>query len=387
MNLIVIINDKFYNDNIDISKKVCEEIENSIVYNPYEVALMLENILNEGIKENFEDLEIWRNLVVEIAKEIKDKYQNHLIIPLNIDIIENLLLLKHDFLNIDSEVYIFNIIRSTDLVQNNNEEVYQNIIVNSKSNENIKLIIMDKIKILSSDFLNNEFLINKTYLIKGSKIDMNLLNSSHQSVKSLYRKKPNYEIILETHPLVIQQELNIEKLEKYLMPTKSIESNSEDIKNMARKLVGNEKDKLIIIGKILEFTRNIEFDDELSIRIYEGEDTQSAVNTINRMKGTYTECTNVFIALCRAISVPAKFILGKTSKNLYHTWAEVYIQGVGWIPVETRINIPININKAYFGITNKHIKLYEGIDFEDIGVKLYNLDIDLKILSKEEVYD
>ncbi|MEO2512459.1 transglutaminase-like domain-containing protein, partial [Clostridium tertium] len=227
----------------------------------------------------------------------------------------------------------------------------------------------------------------KTYIIKGSKIDINLLNSSHQSVKNLYKKKPNYEVILETHPLIIQQELNIERLEKYLMPTKSIESDSKDIKKLVENLIRNEKDKLIIINKILEFTRNIEFDDELSTRIYEGEDTQSALNTINIMKGGYSECTNVFIALCRAANIPAKFILGKTSKNLYHTWAEVYIQGVGWIPVETRINIPVDINKGYFGITNKHIKIYEGVDFEDINVKLYNLDIDLKVLNKEEFYD
>ncbi|MDI9216308.1 hypothetical protein [Clostridium tertium] len=47
----------------------------------------------------------------------------------------------------------------------------------------------------------------------------------------------------------------------------------------------------------------------------------------------------------------------------------------------------MDINKGYFGITNKHIKIYEGVDFEDINVKLYNLDIDLKVLNKEEFYD
>lgn len=386
VDLIVIINNVF-NNNIDISKKVCEEIENSIVYNPYEVTLMLDNILKKDIKENFEDLDIWNKLIVDIAREIHNKYAKHLIVPIKIKKIENLLLLKNSFLNIDSEVYVFNITSSIDYIQNDREEEYNNININDKSNENIKSIIIDKIKILSSDFLNNEFLINKTYIIKGSKIDVNLLNSSHQSVKNLYRKKPNYEIILETHPLIIQQELNIERLEKYLMPTKSIECDSKEIKKLAENLIGNEKNKLIIINKILEFTRNIEFDDELSTRIYEGEDTQSALNTINIMKGGYSECTNVFIALCRASNIPAKFILGKTSKNLYHTWAEVYIQGVGWIPVETRINIPVDINKGYFGITNKHIKIYEGVDFEDINVKLYNLDIDLKVLNKEEFYD
>jgi len=388
VNLIVVINNVFNNNNnIDISKKVCEEIENSIVYNPYEVALMLDNILKKDIKENFEDLDIWNKLIVDIAREIQNKYKKHLIVPTKINKIANLILLKNSFLNIDSEVYIFNITNSIDYIQNDKEEEYHNININDKSNENIKSIIIDKIKILSSDFLNNEFLVNKTYIIKGSKIDINLLNSSHQSVKNLYKKKPNYEVILETHPLIIQQELNIERLEKYLMPTKSIESDSKDIKKLVKNLIRNEKDKLIIINKILEFTRNIEFDDELSTRIYEGEDTQSALNTISTMKGGYSECTNVFIALCRAANIPAKFILGKTSKNLYHTWAEVYIQGVGWIPVETRINIPVDINKGYFGITNKHIKIYEGVDFEDINVKLYNLDIDLKVLNKEEFYD
>lgn len=387
VNLIVIINNVFNNDNnIDISKNVCEEIENSIVYNPYEVALMLDNILKKDIKENFEDLDIWNKLIVDIAREIQNKYEKHLIVPTKINKIANLILLKNSFLNIDSEVYIFNITSSIDYIQNDKEE-YHNININDKSNNNIKSIIIDKIKILRSDFLNNEFLVNKTYIIKGSKIDINLLNSSHQSVKNLYKKKPNYEVILETHPLIIQQELNIERLEKYLMPTKSIESDSKDIKKLVENLIRNEKDKLIIINKILEFTRNIEFDHELSTRIYEGEDTQSALNTINIMKGGYSECTNVFIALCRAANIPAKFILGKTSKNLYHTWAEVYIQGVGWIPVETRINIPVDINKGYFGITNKHIKIYEGVDFEDINVKLYNLDIDLKVLNKEEFYD
>lgn len=386
--MIVVINNVFNNNNnIDISKKVCEEIENSIVYNPYEVALMLDNILKKDIKENFEDLDIWNKLIVDIAREIQNKYKKHLIVPTKINKIANLILLKNSFLNIDSEVYIFNITNSIDYIQNDKEEEYHNINRNDKSNENIKSIIIDKIKILSSDFLNNEFLVNKTYIIKGSKIDINLLNSSHQSVKNLYKKKPNYEVILETHPLIIQQELNIERLEKYLMPTKSIESDSKDIKKLVKNLIRNEKDKLIIINKILEFTRNIEFDDELSTRIYEGEDTQSALNTISTMKGGYSECTNVFIALCRAANIPAKFILGKTSKNLYHTWAEVYIQGVGWIPVETRINIPVDINKGYFGITNKHIKIYEGVDFEDINVKLYNLDIDLKVLNKEEFYD
>lgn len=390
--MIVIINDRLndrLNDsNIDVSKKICEEIENSIVYNPYEVALMLDNILGENIKGNFEEFDIWNKLVIETAKEIQNKYQKHLIIPVRINKIENFAWLKNNLISIDSEVYAFNFSNNIEELKKEDERIYYNISVKDKSSDKIKSIIINKIRVLSSEFLNNEFLVNKTYIIKGSKIDINLLNSSHQSVKNLYRKKPNYEIILETHPLVIQQELNIETVEKYLLATKSIESDSKEVKNVVEKLIRNKENKFEIINNLLDFTRNIEFDDdELTMRIFEGGITQSAVNTIRSMKGNCAECTNVFIALCRSIGIPAKFILGKTSKNLYHTWAEVYIQGVGWIPVETRINIPIDINRGYFGITNKHIKIYEGIDFEDIGINLYNLDIDLKVVNKEGVYD
>lgn len=388
MKLIVIINDRLNDSNIDVSKKICEEIENSIVYNPYEVALMLDNILGENIKGNFEEFDIWNKLVIETAKEIQNKYQKHLIIPVRINKIENFAWLKNNLISIDSEVYAFNFSNNIEELKKEEERIYYNISVKDKSSDKIKSIIINKIRVLSSEFLNNEFLVNKTYIIKGSKIDINLLNSSHQSVKNLYRKKPNYEIILETHPLVIQQELNIETVEKYLLATKSIESDSKEVKNVVEKLIRNKENKFEIINNLLDFTRNIEFDDdELTMRIFEGGITQSAVNTIRSMKGNCAECTNVFIALCRAIGIPAKFILGKTSKNLYHTWAEVYIQGVGWIPVETRINIPIDINRGYFGITNKHIKIYEGIDFEDIGINLYNLDIDLKVVNKEGVYD
>lgn len=388
MKLIVIINDRLNDSNIDVSKKICEEIENSIVYNPYEVALMLDNILGENIKGNFEEFDIWNKLVIETAKEIQNKYQKHLIIPVRINKIENFAWLKNNLISIDSEVYAFNFSNNIEELKKEDERIYYNISVKDKSSDKIKSIIINKIRVLSSEFLNNEFLVNKTYIIKGSKIDINLLNSSHQSVKNLYRKKPNYEIILETHPLVIQQELNIETVEKYLLATKSIESDSKEVKNVVEKLIRNKENKFEIINNLLDFTRNIEFDDdELTMRIFEGGITQSAVNTIRSMKGNCAECTNVFIALCRSIGIPAKFILGKTSKNLYHTWAEVYIQGVGWIPVETRINIPIDINRGYFGITNKHIKIYEGIDFEDIGINLYNLDIDLKVVNKEGVYD
>lgn len=386
--MIVIINDRLNDSNIDVSKKICEEIENSIVYNPYEVALMLDNILGENIKGNFEEFDIWNKLVIETAKEIQNKYQKHLIIPVRINKIENFAWLKNNLISIDSEVYAFNFSNNIEELKKEDERIYYNISVKDKSSDKIKSIIINKIRVLSSEFLNNEFLVNKTYIIKGSKIDINLLNSSHQSVKNLYRKKPNYEIILETHPLVIQQELNIETVEKYLLATKSIESDSKEVKNVVEKLIRNKENKFEIINNLLDFTRNIEFDDdELTMRIFEGGITQSAVNTIRSMKGNCAECTNVFIALCRSIGIPAKFILGKTSKNLYHTWAEVYIQGVGWIPVETRINIPIDINRGYFGITNKHIKIYEGIDFEDIGINLYNLDIDLKVVNKEGVYD
>ncbi|MCF6158019.1 MAG: transglutaminase domain-containing protein [wastewater metagenome] len=58
--------------------------------------------------------------------------------------------------------------------------------------------------------------------------------------------------------------------------------------------------------------------------------------------GNCTDFHSVFIEFCRAVGIPAKFVIGfplpeergRHKINGYHCWAEFYLKGYGWIPVD-----------------------------------------------------
>ena len=64
--------------------------------------------------------------------------------------------------------------------------------------------------------------------------------------------------------------------------------------------------------------------------------------TLRQMKGNATDIAAVFVALCRAEGIPARTVLGfklpesgyAIGLRAYHSWAEFYLQGVGWVPVD-----------------------------------------------------
>lgn len=62
----------------------------------------------------------------------------------------------------------------------------------------------------------------------------------------------------------------------------------------------------------------------------------------NVRKGNCTDFHALFIGLCRASGIPAKFAIGFPLPEArgggeiggYHCWAEFYVKGIGWIPVD-----------------------------------------------------
>ncbi|MFZ3208646.1 MAG: transglutaminase domain-containing protein [Geobacteraceae bacterium] len=75
-------------------------------------------------------------------------------------------------------------------------------------------------------------------------------------------------------------------------------------------------------------------------------------------RGNCTDFHALFIGLCRASGIPARFIIGfpipegKIEGNIsgYHCWAEFYAEGRGWIPVDTsEANKNKSMKEYYFG--------------------------------------
>ncbi|MGL5380728.1 transglutaminase domain-containing protein [Clostridium sp.] len=406
--MIVIVNGAFGTGKTSVALNLTKSIPDSMLYDPEEVGFMLRNIISDDLKEekektdDFQDLDLWKRFVVKIADELISKYGKNLIVPITLKNSECLEYIKKGFESLDSQVYHFCLTASVETIHKRlikrgdtpgsfsfnktlpcieafkGLEFEEYVDTEEKTIEEVEKVILGRIQTLSNVFLEEEYLSKREYVLKLPRVDMSILNSAHQRVIHSQKKRNHFEINIETYPLIIQQQLVIDGLNNYLVPTKKIQCNSKEIKNFTRVLIGNEKNKYKAIEKAINFTREIKFDDELALEIFEGGESRGAIETIENKIGTCSECTNVFIAIMRALEIPTKFILGKTSKDVYHTWAEVYIEKIGWIPVETQIHIPIDISRGYFGITNKHIKIYEGIDFEDIGIKLCESSIELK---------
>ena len=67
---------------------------------------------------------------------------------------------------------------------------------------------------------------------------------------------------------------------------------------------------------------------------------------------------------------------------MYHSWAEVFIEEQGWIPVETQNYMNDDIENWYFGITNKHVKIFEGLDYDDINIRINDMQIEIKSIGQ-----
>jgi transglutaminase-like putative cysteine protease len=95
----------------------------------------------------------------------------------------------------------------------------------------------------------------------------------------------------------------------------------------------------------LEKARRI-YDYDLSVMRYdksgEGWGRGDAVSACTSKRGNGTDFHSLFIGMMRASSIPARFEIGfplpetKTEGEIpgYHCWAEFYLDGPGWIPVD-----------------------------------------------------
>ncbi len=189
-----------------------------------------------------------------------------------------------------------------------------------------------------------------------------------------------------------------DELERYLLPAETIDSDDNDIIKLASQLVKGEDDLYEAVFKLAKWTEdNIEYD--LST-LTEGVSQKASWVLLNK-QGVCDELTSLFIAMCRSVGIPARFITGLayTESELFtdnwgaHGWAEVYFPGYGWIPFDVTYN-----QLGYLDAT--HIKVRESLDAgtsstqyqwtgRNIRLKTNKLTTDVKVLeegSKTEDY-
>jgi len=88
----------------------------------------------------------------------------------------------------------------------------------------------------------------------------------------------------------------------------------------------------------------------------------SAEEALKTGSGVCQDFTNIFIACCRLCGYPARYVSGflllknKKVQEAMHAWAEVFIDGLGWVGFDTTNNISPD---------DKYVRVAIGRDYTD----------------------
>jgi hypothetical protein len=134
-----------------------------------------------------------------------------------------------------------------------------------------------------------------------------------------------------------------------LRPGLFVQSGDEKIVNLAKTIVGEESDAVKAMRALNRYVyRNIRKDFTASI--------SNALDTLERGSGDCTEHSVLFVALARAVGLPAREVAGLVysaeggNAFFFHQWAEVYVGK--WIATDPTFGQPV--------ADATHIKLTEG---------------------------
>ena len=169
----------------------------------------------------------------------------------------------------------------------------------------------------------------------------------------------------------------------YLKSQDIIDSDNKDIIELASELVEGEDDLFVVVHKLAAWTKN---NINYNLSTLTAEVSQKASWVLENKQGVCDELTSLFIAMLRAVGIPARFVSGISFTNspLFpeqwgaHGWAEVYFPDAGWVPFD--------VTYGEFGYVDPtHIKLKESIDSDEASTQYRwlarNIDLETKKLD------
>ncbi len=142
------------------------------------------------------------------------------------------------------------------------------------------------------------------------------------------------------------------------------------IKELAKQIVGNEQNPLLKVKKIYEWINQMPW---ASAREYSTLDNIPEY-VLDNKHGDCGQVSLLFITLARYCGIPAKFQSGfmmhPGGKNM-HDWAQIYFEGVGWVPVDQSFGLfpSENQDEKYFFMTG--IDSYRMIVNDDYSCSLF----------------
>ncbi len=171
-----------------------------------------------------------------------------------------------------------------------------------------------------------------------------------------------YETLTSLDPAaVLPYDTASELYLQYTRPERFIESDAPAIQAKAAGLAAGETNPLLLARKFYDYV--------IDSSRYElkGEGLAGAQDLLT---GGYGECgdyASLFVALSRASGIPARPIVGYwavTGTNQTHVWAEFYLEGLGWVPVDPTIgqSDPAKRNYYFGSMDNQRVILNKGFN-------------------------
>lgn len=213
------------------------------------------------------------------------------------------------------------------------------ILVQTPSNENIWLTPTPQ----------NNIFFNRIWLTQGiGKYEISVMENLHENLYSYLKS-------VTVHNEAI--------LDKYLLPSKEIESDSPEIIALAQSITqdgSTTSEKAICIYNWV--STNIVYDLPKYFRMGKNDFSMSfgALSTLLTRKGVCYDYSSLYAALGRASGIKVKVVTGNyhnRDRVLYHSWNEVYIsESQQWISLDTSMAF---IYKKSFYDTLDTVNVYE----------------------------
>ncbi len=175
-----------------------------------------------------------------------------------------------------------------------------------------------------------------------------------------------------TVPLFAPNQPVPDTLKPYLKSTLYVPADDSRFKDLARSIVGDEKDAARAAARIAAWVHKTVTPDPGIAAI------RTAKDILDKPRGVCRDYTTLFTAVARAAGLPTKQCVGVAfadGRFLYHAWPEVWVGGDTWVALEPTWGAPF--------ADATHIKLAEGeiTDIYSIAQDLGSYQI--KVLQAE----
>jgi ribose 1,5-bisphosphokinase PhnN len=125
--LIILINGAFGVGKTTVAERLLFALPNSMLYDPEEVGFMVRAItqgVRSGVEDtdDFQDIELWRSLVVITAEQLYKKYRRNLVVPLTLARPAYLRQIKAGLARIGPELHHFCLAASAQTIQQRLEQ-------------------------------------------------------------------------------------------------------------------------------------------------------------------------------------------------------------------------------------------------------------------------